>query len=329
VLEDCWQKVRITADRKLHAMNQVGEKQSKAPTISLDELSRRLFSPYEIPKPAGDEAEPSDQSLSYIAWQLKQSHANNDRSSSSFPTFSYLDLRRQQNTAWATDRLTEGNAILFEDPRKAENLYKQGLDLVPDHVELLVGYGKLLAQTKRRPLALAKFLRALEVDPSCISAKENLERVRQHEILLRQESRKVAAPVLRESSAFQDVLLERSLAQEAPVEEEHKFTEEELREDERKHKKRRKKHKRRKRGRSPSPTPSSSSGDASEDSSRRNKKRKRNRPSPSLSSAREEGSLEDNSSREERRRHRKHRKHHKHRSKRKHKKRKRSDSPST
>ena len=309
----------------MHAMSQ-----SKAPGISLDELSRRLFSPYEIPKPSGDEADPSDPSLSYITWKLKQENVvNNDGLSPSFPLFSYLDLRRQQNTAWATDRLTEGNAILFEDPRKAESLYKQGLDLVPDHVELLVGYGKLLAQTKRRPLALAKFQHALEVDPDCISAKENLERGRQHEILLRQESRKVAAPVLRESSAFQDVLLERSLAQEAPVEEEQEVTEEELREDERKHKKRRKKHKRRKRGRSPSPTPSSSSDDASEDSSRRNKKRKRNRRSPSLSSVHEENPLEDNSSREERRRHRKHRKHHKHRSKRKHKKRKRSDSTST
>jgi tetratricopeptide (TPR) repeat protein len=313
--------------------HQVGEKQSKAaPYISLNELSRRLFSPYEIPKPSGDEAEASDPSLSYIAWKLKQENdANNDESSSSFPLFSYLDLRRQQNTAWATDRLIEGNAILFEDPHKAENLYKQGLDLVPDHVELLVGYGKLLAQTKRRPLAIAKFQRALEVDPNCISAKEHLERVRQHEILLRQDSRKVAAPVLRASSAFQDVLLERSLAQETPVEEELEVNEEELREDERKHKKRRKKHKRRKRGRSPTPSSSSGDDDASEDSSRRNKKRKRNRPSPSLSSAREEDPREDDSSREERRRHRKHRKHHRHRSKRKHKKRtrQRCDSVST
>jgi tetratricopeptide (TPR) repeat protein len=331
VLDDSWQKVRITAEPKVYAMNQVGEKPSKAPAISLNELSRRLFSPDEIPKPSGDEAEPS--SLSYIAWQLKQGNdVNNDESSSSFPPFSYLDLRRQQNTDWATDRLTEGNAILFEDPFRAENIYKQGLDLVPDHAELLVGYGKLLSSTKRRPLALAQFQRALEVDPDCISAKEHLERERQHAILLRQESRKVAAPVLRESSAFQDVLLERSLAEEAPVEEEQEVAEKVLREDERKHderkhKKRRKKHKRRKRGRSPSPTPSSSSDDASEDSSRRNKKRKRNRPSPSLSSAREEDPREDNSSREERRRHRKHRKHHK--SKRKHKKRKRYDSPST
>jgi tetratricopeptide (TPR) repeat protein len=319
----------------VYAMNhQVGEKQSKAPAISLNELSRRLFSPYEIPKPSGDEAGPSDPSLSYIAWKLKQDiGANNDKSSSSstFPLFSYLDLRRQQNTAWATDRLTEGNAILFEDARKAENLYKQGLDLVPDHVELLVSYGKLLAQTKRRPLAITKFQRALKVDPDCVSAYENLERARQHEILLRQGSRKVAAPVLRESSAFQDVLLERSLAHEAPAEEEEQeVTEGELRDDERKHKKRRrKKHKRRRRGRSPSPTPSSSSDDASESSSRRDKKRKRNHPSPSLSSAGEEDPHEYNSSREERRRHRKHRKHHKHRSKRKHKKRKRSDSSST
>jgi tetratricopeptide (TPR) repeat protein len=326
VLEDSWPKVRITAEPKT-----VMSQQSKASGISLNELSRRLFSAYEIPKPSGDEADPSDPSLSYIAWTLKQENVvNNDESSSSFPPFSYLDLRRQQNTAWATDRLTEGNAILFEDPRKAENLYKQGLDLVADHVELLVGYGKLLAQTKRRPLALAKFQRALEVDPDCISAKENLERARQHEILLRQESRKVAAPVLRESSAFQDVLLERSLAQEVPGEEEQEIIEEEWREEESKHKKRRKKHKRRKRGRSPSPTPSSSSDDVSEDSSRRNKRRKRNRPSPSLSSAhKEEDPPGDNSSREERRRYRKHRKHHKHRSKRKHKKRKRSDSTST
>ena len=67
----------------------------------------------------------------------------------SFLQESYLDLRRQQNIGWAEERLVEGVAFSKSESehafRKAESCYKKGLDIVPDHADLLTAYGALLA----------------------------------------------------------------------------------------------------------------------------------------------------------------------------------------
>lgn len=65
---------------------------------------------------------------------------------------SYLDLRRQQNIGWAEERLVEGVAFSQSQSKhafqKAEDCYKKGLDIVPDHTDLLTAYGALLASVQ-------------------------------------------------------------------------------------------------------------------------------------------------------------------------------------
>jgi tetratricopeptide (TPR) repeat protein len=311
-------------------MEQVEEKEGTK-IAALENLSRRLHDPSVLSTASATESESPEGALSFIPWKLNIIDGNTRELQDAFPSFSYLDLRREQNIAWATDRLAEGNALLFEDPQQAENSYIQGLDLVPDHVELLVAHGKLLAQSKRIALAIIKFQRALEVDLECASAKENLERVQTQQARLRHQfsrtiSASASAPVARESSMLQDVLLERALLMEDSTtrldDEEDKKDEEDdvVQHDDKHSRKHRKKHKKQKRSRSPSTSYSSSS----EDSCGKRKKSKRSRASshsPSLSS-----SDDDSSSREDRRRRRKHRKHS--RSKRKHEKRKRRNDES-
>lgn len=340
--------------------------QSAMASISLEELSRRIHCAYTIPKPTEeDQVECSESTLSFTPWILqyddtndhgdkmkKDSSIKNQNSFTSFfPPWSYLDLRRQQNCAWATDRLTEGDAILLEDPRKAERFYKQGLELVPDHVDLLIAYGKLLLQTKHQPLAMAKFQRALQVDPTNTIAKEYWERLQRQSSFMRQEMRKPPPPIMRESSAFQDVLLERTLAQDTLAQDddgndqsnhddnehiegkrpshEKKNHYREDGEESHKHNRKPKKrhHKKRKRSRSNSPTPSSSSSYvSSEDLHHNNRKRKRKHASPSDSASHDDSLRNEEEDDEQRRKRRKHRHH---RSKRKHKKRKRKKEDSS
>jgi tetratricopeptide (TPR) repeat protein len=308
------------------------EEEQKDNLPALTELSRRLHCPVEILE---ENAEAPEGSLSYIPWSLKrptQKENNNDPSSGddhkqqqkSFPLVSYLDLRIHQNVAWANDRLQEGNALAFCDPAKAESLFQQGLDLVPDHVDLLVGYGNLLAQAKRRPLAILKLQCALEIDPNHVGAKEQLERVQlqQQSLLRRQQERNNVVPVARESSVYQDVLMERSLALDSlPQEPEDQDEDEEnnssgdrRKESSRKHHHKKHHKKRRKRSRSPS---TSSDDETSSDSSYAKRKKRKKRKGHHVSSDSSSSSSEDDDDRRRRKRKQRRRHHRKHSSKRK------------
>ena len=187
------------------------------PMISLEELGRRIHNPCELSKENYTEASLED-SLSHVPWRIQQSQRqqteNSDdggRSSSSLP--SYLDLRRQQNVNWATNQLEKGKTVFYSNPKKAEELFEEGLNLVPDHIDLLLEYGKLLSQMMNLPaLGLAKVRKALELKPDHQVAKELFQRMRKgHALQNQQPVVKDDAPVPRQSSAYQDALFERSL----------------------------------------------------------------------------------------------------------------------
>lgn len=311
------------------------ETENNIPSIA--EISRRLYCPLENLEEEDDAVTP-EASLSHIPWVLKQQQPQLKEFSNasatldgnlykaangcSFPEFSYLDLRRRQNTAWANDRLQEGNELFFSDPGKAESLFKQGLDLVPDHVDLLVGYAKFLAQTtKRRPLAIQKLERALEIDPNHEPAKEQLTRVQMQlqALLRRQKQQNNIVPAVRESSVFQDVLMERSLASDSLPASQPDFgqgetenasnsskSHERHQKESSSRKHHHKKHHKKRRKRTYSSSSSSSSDDeaSSESYSKRKKRRKRkNRHHDSSYSSSEE----DEERKRRRRKHRRHR----------------------
>lgn len=122
--------------------------------------------------------------LSHIPWTISmtpRSSAGRKRTrDDSIPSYSYLDLRLSQNAAWANAQLRRGveharraQAIQEEaqsateasarEYRKAEQCYRDGLDLVPSHPELLVALGALCANLGGRDEEAADVLtRAVE-----------------------------------------------------------------------------------------------------------------------------------------------------------------------
>ena len=122
--------------------------------------------------------------LSHIPWTISMTprlSAGRKRTrDDSIPNYSYLDLRLSQNAAWANAQLRRGveharraQAIHEEaqsateasarEYRKAEQCYRDGLDLVPSHPELLVALGALCANLGGRDEEAADVLtRAVE-----------------------------------------------------------------------------------------------------------------------------------------------------------------------
>lgn len=135
--------------------------------------------------------------ISHIPWRIAYESTNNDNNSADDSTAaainggehrtvllkeSYLDLRRQQNIAWAEDRLVEGISLAKHSKtyRAAEKCYQQGLEVVPDHAPLHVAYGALVgSQEGRRDEALQMFDRALKIDPECANAQRYKEAILQ------------------------------------------------------------------------------------------------------------------------------------------------------
>mmetsp|Transcript_28492 Transcript_28492/g.82422 ORF Transcript_28492/g.82422 Transcript_28492/m.82422 type:complete len:436 (+) Transcript_28492:109-1416(+) len=122
--------------------------------------------------------------LSHIPWTIsgtsRSSNERKRRRDDSIPSYSYLDLRLSQNAAWAKAQLQRGvgharraQAIQEEthsvteasarEYRKAEQCYRDGLDLVPSHPELLVTLGALCANLGRDEEAADVLTRAVEV----------------------------------------------------------------------------------------------------------------------------------------------------------------------
>ena len=127
--------------------------------------------------------------LSHVPWTISTpdgqpsaiSAGRKRRRNDSIPNYSYLDLRLSQNAAWAKSQLQRGvgharKAQAIQDEmhsvteasereyKKAEQCYRDGLDLVPSHPELLVALGALCANLGERDEEAADLLtRAVEV----------------------------------------------------------------------------------------------------------------------------------------------------------------------
>lgn len=171
--------------------------------------------------------DPNDADLIRVPWKLSHTDdngeksngahiqsdevgASNNDSSPVYPSMSYLDLRRIQNTEWATDRLREGVRLAKEgNAAKAEECYKEGIDLVPTHAQLFVAYGALCANLGRTREAIDKLEYALELDPNVANAQAYINVIR-NKVPPRQ-----AGSVSRSLTALKDALMERCFLQES------------------------------------------------------------------------------------------------------------------
>lgn len=95
------------------------------------------------------------------------------------PIYSYVDLRLSQNMSWANHQLKSGvehakraqtmqedspsmDDSVMREYEKAEKCYRDGLDLVPSHPELLVAYGALCANLNRDEEAVEILTKAVK-----------------------------------------------------------------------------------------------------------------------------------------------------------------------
>ena len=202
------------------------------PSDSMTSFLQRMYNP-SITRSLESRMDLNGTDLIHVPWKLAQADdngvttngaaahiksadtdANNDDSSpitsSVYPSMSYLDLRRIQNTEWATDRLREGVRLAKEGKAaKAEECYKEGIDLVPTHAELFVAYGALCANLGRTREAIDKLEHALELDPKVSNAQAYINVIR-NKVPPRQ-----AGSVSRSQTAMKDALMERSFLQES------------------------------------------------------------------------------------------------------------------
>ena len=160
--------------------------------------------------------------LLHVPWKLKiltsdeEAHEKDEAKGHEstpliYPPFNYLELRRIQNNAWATDRLKVGIRLAKEGKsKKAEECYKEGLDLVPTHAELFVAHGALCANLGRIEEAIDKLQHALELDPRVPNAQSYLNAIQ-----TRQAPRKLAGSNVRSETAMRDALMERSFLSES------------------------------------------------------------------------------------------------------------------
>jgi hypothetical protein len=214
--------------------NHVDESSKPKRTSFRQELARRLY----CPEPRVNQVETSiESSLSVIPWTLRYNNitvenltGDHYRQPSAFLPVSYLDLRRQQNIAFADEKYKEASTLSSLEITKAQTLYKQALDLVPDHLDSLLGYGKILVRNTQFQKARRIFHDAVEVDPNNVVAKQYLSSIektllsqltKNDELRQQQQETNINQSLLlkkgknlttRESSAYQDALMERNLA---------------------------------------------------------------------------------------------------------------------
>jgi tetratricopeptide (TPR) repeat protein len=125
----------------------------------------------------------------------------------SYPQTDYLTIRRQQNDRFCQECLGQGVAAARDGKlTQADDYYQQGLELQPQHVDLLVAYGASLANQQNYTKAVEQLERATSLDPQEQSnAATYLSQVRQ--AMTRRPK------VVKSVAARQDVLLEQSLQQ--------------------------------------------------------------------------------------------------------------------
>jgi len=119
--------------------------------------------------------------LSGIPWKLT-TKTDTDTPTVYYPdNTDYLQLRRQQNLAWSQQRLCEGIQYAKNNEyEKAADCYKQGLELVPNQVDLLVAYGALQANVDKFESATKLLRVALQHDPTHVNAQKYLAEIQQH-----------------------------------------------------------------------------------------------------------------------------------------------------
>lgn len=116
----------------------------------------------------------------------------------------YTSIRRQQNQNWADARLQEGIALArANEYRRAHQAYQQGLDLIPNHVELLVASAANQANQGHKQQAMAMLEQALHIEPDHGNAKQYLQEI--------QQSLRQSALAEKAERARTDALVERSL----------------------------------------------------------------------------------------------------------------------
>jgi tetratricopeptide (TPR) repeat protein len=193
------------------------------PLLNISSLSRRVYDASIVRRyPVAENQLPA---LPSCPWKLRLLSGDGTKveSKDPYPSFTYLDLRRQQNESWATSRLEEGVQLAKASKHKeAESCYKEGLDLVPTHTQLMVAYGALCANLGRTQEAISRLERALEIDPTAANAEQYLTTIRQQQEQRDQQRQqrqgrhpnrdKTTTLALRTDNALQDAMAESVLA---------------------------------------------------------------------------------------------------------------------
>ncbi|KAI2493506.1 hypothetical protein MHU86_21017 [Fragilaria crotonensis] len=155
--------------------------------------------------------------LSHTPWVLRYSEDASQSPNQPYPSFSYLDLRRQQGDSWAASNLAEGIALAKAGKSKeAEACYQQSLDLVANHAPTLVAYGALCANLGRTDEGIARLKEALAVDSSVENGKKYLDAIEQQQLVKQQReirSRENANTLtLRADNALQSAIAESAIS---------------------------------------------------------------------------------------------------------------------
>ena len=196
------------------------------------ELSRLLYRP--LPTSQSERLTNDELPLSALPWKIDckmpetTDNSSGTKNSVHFPDVSYLDLRRLQNTSYADSQCIKAQAELAKHQSKPEKFWKQALQLVPDHLPSLVGYAKYLLDSGKLEASEDLLQQAVAIDPNDTAVRyldADVARLRQ----MRSQKQTVLSKLpfakhgpittsntnnnltARESSAYQDALMERQL----------------------------------------------------------------------------------------------------------------------
>lgn len=159
----------------------------------------------EIMDPKWDE-QLSPVSFKEIPWKL-QHEVTGDKFESDYPEADYLTLRQEQNLQWANVQFQTGvDHAKNNRTKEAIECYQVGLDLVPNHADLLVAYGALEANEGRYIKAIELLEQARKVDPGHPNAKDYLESVQET-----MEKKRPSALATKASMALRDATFEKQL----------------------------------------------------------------------------------------------------------------------
>ena len=152
--------------------------------------------------------------LIHTPWQLVHASSKNETTTTTasstlahYPLEDHLTIRQAQNEGFCQESLHKGVACAREGKaNEAKFHYQQGLDLMPDHVDLLVAMGALLANQQNFVAALQHLQKAVSLDPQHANAADYLRQVQA-------AAQQPITKTTKSAAARQDVLLEQSLTQ--------------------------------------------------------------------------------------------------------------------